>query len=1245
MASEVDVEDDSESNILYDLTIHADWPQEAEVFNRGHQREKSKSNVSLIGRLTSGTQRAIWTFLRTLGIPIQTASPCFLPVDLVKLINCQINWHVEVGSEGKVVAILQDQCVEIRSKRDNYESIIGRGIVPRDPYPQWRHLAWSPDNTMLACSQSNGTVDVFDLVGTQLFSIEDDTPKDASLPLDLSCAVAGLIFTDHKPGEKWSSELLVVNFHGSLRSYFVDRDNGFVLNHSFVFNQQYPRGIGAVTYHPETKLLIVGGIGSYGNETATKSVQEGLTAWRNLSDYPHYKLVTDYEQDSSKNQQKGLMKRLTSINLLNRGNQAQDGIFNMCLSPDKKLLATLHHSGKLSIWHVPSLKLFHTWNQEDQPGFDEISPEFTENPRRNKTLRDLVTCKNLLDVNWWNKQTIILARSTGAITLSSVKTLKNLLGNSPEWFEPAPRVTPVHDGGFLGLEVESKFPMKRRLVGSEDDDYEDSDDEDVSLVTKAARFSKNVLYYVTDNERFQPPRKKPKIVNRTYRLICLKSTTPEELYARKIDNEEYGEALALAKAYNLDSDLVYQRQWKKSVVSMASIQDYLSKINKRSWVLHECLERIPENIDATKELLEFGLRGTDLQALVAIGKGEDGGRFILCDLEEGLYEDMSFDDFNPEDQRRKEELRKERQEQLLSQVDFSSLNLEQRELCRVRLKLLQYLYRLKTYECILGGESAAAERFNHKFFQKFRSQNIVEAAVEYARNSDWKALEILMTYHGEKLSEHRLSILSNFSETTSPSEYKYLLPEVNDEGMVVDWNEDEWREKDWSEFDNCRLVVEPTQIDLGASLYEENPELQKFRAKKLTKEVLSEWYIYQAFEIERCSRLVDSALELIKLGLERGIQGLNDMLDDLVTMEMLVYECNVEDTLTFEELRQMADYDKLELIMSKSTEEMYTKNLHRWMVPFLSQCERRNPGSSKTLLRDYIITLAKSDFTLCLKIFESSKTTLQNPLIRDQEELLSIALEALYACEREDQLNLAVKIVQCLPEKTRGKQSSELVKLHKDVDRLERHIRAAKILEEHGARKPLYFIKDSENEAEEAKNLMIRLTRTAGRRGKPLSEREWMKLYEDILILQDQVYRCISAGLCQEIFTESLLCSERKENIILAGDLIERKGTESEPSAHTPSFHKNKVHYDRSVHLVLSAAQEYFNSSANLMDPCMDLARTCLNLILDTPAVIQEELDLIASLALLDDFGVMILPLQVRLSKGQIRACQNGSKK
>ena len=51
-----------------------------------------------------------------------------------------------------------------------------------------------------------------------------------------------------------------------------------------------------------------------------------------------------------------------------------------------------------------------------------------------------------------------------------------------------------------------------------------------------------------------------------------------------------------------------------------------SKIRKRAWVLHECLERVPDNIDAMRELLEYGLRGTDLEALVKIGQGRDKGR-------------------------------------------------------------------------------------------------------------------------------------------------------------------------------------------------------------------------------------------------------------------------------------------------------------------------------------------------------------------------------------------------------------------------------------------------------------------------------------------------------------------------------------------------------------------------------------------------------------------------------------------
>ena len=59
----------------------------------------------------------------------------------------------------------------VRSRRDGYESVFGRGSFPRDPYPQWRCVQWSPDSTMVACSRSGGAVDIFDIVGTLLFTI------------------------------------------------------------------------------------------------------------------------------------------------------------------------------------------------------------------------------------------------------------------------------------------------------------------------------------------------------------------------------------------------------------------------------------------------------------------------------------------------------------------------------------------------------------------------------------------------------------------------------------------------------------------------------------------------------------------------------------------------------------------------------------------------------------------------------------------------------------------------------------------------------------------------------------------------------------------------------------------------------------------------------------------------------------------------------------------------------------------
>lgn len=62
-------------------------------------------------------------------------------------------------------------------------------------------------------------------------------------------------------------------------------------------------------------------------------------------------------------------------------------------------------------------------------------------------------------------------------------------------------------------------------------------------------------------------------------------------------------------------------------------------------------------------------------------------------------------------------------------------NLEQRDICMYRLKLLQYLDRLSTYEVILGGVHVAHVEYSGTFFEQFREINIVQAAVDYARVS------------------------------------------------------------------------------------------------------------------------------------------------------------------------------------------------------------------------------------------------------------------------------------------------------------------------------------------------------------------------------------------------------------------------------------------------------------------------------------------------------------------------------
>ncbi|KAF3849779.1 hypothetical protein F7725_019498 [Dissostichus mawsoni] len=282
MAEESLIEGEDE-NILYDLLVINEWPAETDTQLRGNKEHKHIS------------------YCQSSDSP---SSSC-LPLGLVRLAHKQINWQLVLASNGKLLAVVQDQCVEIRSVRDDFGSIIGKCQVGEFPR------------------------------GFQLCSGRPDLLSTKAAPIGRpSCSLSP---TGAGSRVTWS-ELLRV------RASRVNRVRRFI---SPPPPPPYPSSFPLFLFGPT--------------------------------------------------------------------------ILRSC----------------------------------PQPGFDEINPEWKTSLERRKKIKDKEQYYPLEDVSWWSDVVLILVRCSGSVTVSSVRTLRNLLGKSCEWFEPSPRVTAAHEVVFLSLEVES----------------------------------------------------------------------------------------------------------------------------------------------------------------------------------------------------------------------------------------------------------------------------------------------------------------------------------------------------------------------------------------------------------------------------------------------------------------------------------------------------------------------------------------------------------------------------------------------------------------------------------------------------------------------------------------------------------------------------------------------------------------------------------------------------------------------
>ncbi len=802
----------------------------------------------------------------------------------------------------------------------------------------------------------------------------------------------------------------------------------------------------------------------------------------------------------------------------------------------------------------------------------------------------------------------------------------------------------------------SESIIRRRKVTSIESDINDYKESDEKLsenkliknnnqinyyLTIILNYLKSIIFKITGIKSLEPPKNIINHLLQKFPIDELSTLSAEELFARKLQSNEYNEAMDLAINYGFDVDIVYQRMWRNTQINEQSIDQYLSKISKRFWALRECVECVAQELDHMKLLLQFGLKIAKLNEFKTHFKTNAEDKDLSNDENFDLSDELNID---------LNEL----------SLDLNELSLEEKQICIWRKRLLIYLDRLTIYELILSyrGNSSdkLSNKYNHKFYQLFRDMSSFEAAIHFARNSDYNAISILFTYEGKDILDHRLVILSNFAETLSPKKYESLLPKVVSPKVkgheVYEWNQIRLREEDWVEKYSDQLCSGLNNSQFETDFYTDNTKLLKYKTSQLTKVLLTQWYSERSRQIISLTSLVSNAFDLIEIGLKHSVPGLEKLHLDFDIFVLIVYESNCNQDIDFEVFENYSNEEKMNLLMSEAlkSEEQFMYYIENFLKKFISKVCKEDQKLLQTVGRDlfrkYLCSVARNNLDLCLKVFENSSLSNievekleQKKIIEDPSDLIEFALDCIYASEDIEQLETAFKIMECLPQRDMVKlianndslKIKRLNELNDDADKLEKYLIVAEIIEQYDTPPTISQINTLEksNDREGVKQLFTRLTRSCAKNSKPIGVNEWIEVFKSLQEVRKMCFTdCISEDELFEIFVQTLLCSARKENFGLAATFMQLDSD--------IKYKKKVIPFSKSKKLLITAAQEYINSSDSAHDFNVILAKECLQLIDEKEQqkdiTITEELNFIEALIIIEDnFDVKLLPIQIRL--------------
>lgn len=385
--------------------------------------------------------------------------------------------------------------------------------------------------------------------------------------------------------------MMALTFSGFFKVFAIRKNRSIDLIYSSSLLNIVPHGIYCAEVDSKIEYLILGSFSS----SQKNSSSNGLYLFRILNSEPWIKNIKIMEEINSTSRQ------LNYKNYSKSNFTKIEYVTKMEISSDNQSLVVVYISGRIKIYSLPTLRPIKEWFMTEQPSYNEINPDIVESPYLLKKFKQIYHEPDyrVIDISWWNSKVLIMTRGTGSLSLVSAESLSDLMGRNQQWLNPYPSIYRYLEKEFFILECQCVLSNQALSFNSENsicdeeisdtnlnetselntntDDEDDDEEETDSWLSYLANGVKSKAFNLIGMNASNLSKKKKKIFRRKFSILHIKSTTPEQLFERKLKLEEYGEALKLAQTYNLDTDLVYKQQWHSKPISKSTINDYLVK--------------------------------------------------------------------------------------------------------------------------------------------------------------------------------------------------------------------------------------------------------------------------------------------------------------------------------------------------------------------------------------------------------------------------------------------------------------------------------------------------------------------------------------------------------------------------------------------------------------------------------------------------------------------------------------------